>query len=444
MPRKKPVHRKEEWPIEHIVDHKSDRGQTWFLIKWRSFGKKPYPLEWVRRKDVNATEIDEYLKSIKEKTGFMTFLHTHRNFEAVWLDFLRFKMRSRCMYGLKALKEAQKKWLSNVGTSQDTTERQKRASWKIAPFFPLLDKERQDHLETHPRFEKTFKHLFACVQALIISGEVSVATAFKGHVAELSWQSRFYEVLKYMREKNAHIDTASFYENQQSLGMDSRVSDFFLVNKGIDFDFYEVVGELKNATKSNPAIFSNLLDYIQKRWNFVPDIIDPKTKVVLTRKEPIAIIMINERIVITERLQRRPAGSGKTRRYEVFCPVPYVIWNSDVNGADQDSRDMIESFNLFFDVSIPTPTRRSKSLVTSELDIRINDVITSLYGGLIKLSNETVNSTTMGNLLYQPRYFLKPFPQLRSDERNPKKVRVRSVFMDGSMEAFDGLFHSAA
>lgn len=441
MPSEKPVRRKDgpKYIIKHIVDHSADKRRV--LIKWARYRK----LEWNEASHVNEQEVDEYFKSIKEKIGFMSFLQKkHRKFESDWLECLRFKMRSRCMYGLKALQVAQAKWAMKADNLR-SPKRQKRAKWRIAPFYSFLDETRRDHLNAHSRFDNTFKHLLTCVQALIISGEVSVATAFKGHVAELSWQSRFYEVLKYMSNQNAEINTASFYENQQSLGMDSRVSDFFLVNKGTKFDFYEVVGELKNSTKSNPEIFSKLLDYLHKRWKLVPPIINADTQKVIMRKEPVALIVINERITITERFDKVPSrGGAKTRRYEIFCPVPYVVWNSNKTGASRLSRDMIESFNFFFDVPIPWPAK-SKNSNSDDLDRRINDVLNDSYRPFIDLSVQT-RTTEIGNLLYQAKYRLKAFPERRDheNERASKRVRRDSIFMDGSVDAFHDLLHTAA
>jgi hypothetical protein len=379
---------------KHIFEHILDHNEHSVLVKWLDY-KKP---SWTAKKNIDKTVLDKYMREIKEKIGFMAFTQKYSDFREDWLEVLKFKIRSRCIHGLKAMKSKQATWAVE---NPNGDRRQRGATWNIAPFSAALNATKMHHVSSNDRLKNTFRHLLACVQALISSGEVAVAAAFKGHVAELSWQSRFYEVLGYMH-KNGNIDTALFYENQQSIGIDCRVSDFFLLNRNTDFDFYEMVGELKNAASTNPQIFGKLLSYIQKRWQLTEDIIDVETRDVCEQKEPFAFTMINERVMVYE-----DRDDDREHIYEVFCPVPYVVWNSNSDHADSDTEDMIAGFQNVFHVDIPSRNQARKN-GPDALDVCIDGVIDSLYKNLFGPGNGNVSAHT----LYNPQYALAPFLQI--------------------------------
>jgi len=354
--------------------------QMMVKIKWTGYDKAT----WIPKHEVDDGELKKFTQSRYKKLGFVEFIQKESASKQKWLDTLKKKILVRCKdANTKVLPWCQQTW-NEENKKQDSLdvldewqqklkrlkhERMLKAKWEIAPFCPPT----QDPI-TEPytkmdskRFRNTFTHLLTCVEALILSGEVEVGTSFKGRVNELSWQTRFYEVLKFIGDQGTTLKdgtpTKNVYENQTSIGIDSRKTDFFLTNRGLDFEFYEVVGELKNTYSPPFKVFKNLHGYLQQRWKYLPPIVQTRNTEILHEKEPIGLIMINESINM-----KTQGGS-----YEIFCPVPYVLWNRNKDGARPETETMIDEFDRHFGnkinfQQINTMTNRlyNKSLTESQ------------------------------------------------------------------------------
>lgn len=254
--------------------------------------------------------------------------------------------------------------------------RKEKAKWSICPLAPPLVP-----ISAYSPFGRTINHSITCAKAAIVSEVIEAKSSFQGRLVELAWQSRFYQVLKELG--NLGFDTVNFYKDQSSFFTDSRISDFFLVNKNTSTrfrPFYEIVGELKNHGENNQAMFENIIHYLNERWKHL-------VKREQSTLEPVGLVIINEELCFQTHETIRFRNGGRNLFYQkkfpqsivTFFPTPYLIWNTNVEGASRGVTSMINAFTSFSEANLDASVKRMISTYFEQLYWQLKDRETTMH-----------------------------------------------------------------